>query len=217
MSKTALALATASGVLTAGVAATATAAPTTEPTSTPAATPRPTASPGVSAARTPAQTKAAAVAARKRELKILPGGDHRLPLNKFRVGAGWGDSRGPHAGRNHKGLDFAAPTGAPIYSVTDGKVILARSYYGFGNLVIVKTPTGKRVLYGHQSHIAVKKGQTVRPGTLIGKVGSTGYSTGPHLHFETRTAKDRAFNPLKFLSASKSGLQQRSNKLAKLR
>lgn len=164
-----------------------------------------------------AQAKAAAIAAKKRSLKTLPGGEKKLPLNRYRVGAGWGHSTGPHAGRNHKGLDFAAPSGAPIYSVTDGKVVMARSYYGYGNLVVVKTPTGKRVLYAHQSRMLVKRGDQVKAGEQIGKVGSTGYSTGPHLHFETRTEKDRAYNPLKFLAASKSGLQQRSNQLAKLR
>ncbi len=207
-----LASAGAAVVLVAGVAGAAAAAQES---------PQPTAARATVSKKATAQSKsearAAAVAAKKRSLKTLPGGEKKLPLNRYRIGAGWGHSSGPHAGRNHKGLDFAAPSGAPIYSVTAGKVVMARSYYGYGNLVVVKTPTGKRVLYAHQSKMMVKRGEQVRAGEQIGRVGSTGYSTGPHLHFETRTAKDRAYNPLKFLSASKSGLQQRSNQLARLR
>ena len=207
-----LASAGAAVVLVAGVAGAAAAAQES---------PQPTAARATVSKKATAQSKsearAAAVAAKKRSLKTLPGGEKKLPLNRYRIGAGWGHSSGPHAGRNHKGLDFAAPSGAPIYSVTAGRVVMARSYYGYGNLVVVKTPTGKRVLYAHQSKMMVKRGEQVRAGEQIGRVGSTGYSTGPHLHFETRTAKDRAYNPLKFLSASKSGLQQRSNQLARLR
>lgn len=210
-------------VLVAGVAGAAAAAQES-PQPTPTAPAKPSAANAgqtkvseKTAARSRAEARAAAIAAKKRSLKTLPGGEKKLPLNRYRVGAGWGHSSGPHAGRNHKGLDFAAPSGAPIYSVTDGKVVMARSYYGYGNLVVVKTPTGKRVLYAHQSKMMVKRGEQVRAGEQIGKVGSTGYSTGPHLHFETRTAKDRAYNPLKFLSASKAGLQKRSNQLTRLR
>ena len=221
MSKTAttIAIATAGGVLAVGVAGAATAAqaaPAAESTSAVAG--KSDSAPKSKAATTTSkQAKAARVAALKHQLKTLPGGTKKLPLNNFRISSGWGHSSGPHAGRNHKGQDFAAGTGAPIYSVTNGKVAMARSYYGYGNLVIIKTPSGKRVLYAHQSKIMVKKGQTVRAGQQIGKVGSTGHSTGPHLHFETRTAKDRAFDPIKFLGASKANLQQRANKLSKLR
>lgn len=212
MSKTstAIAIATAGGVLAVGVAGAATAAqgaPAADTTKTQAA--------GKVKAQKKA-AKAAAVRAMKHQLKTLPGGK-KLPLNKYYVGAGWGHSSGPHAGRNHKGLDFAARSGSPIYAVTDGKVAMARPYYGYGNLVIIKTPTGKRVLYAHQSKLMVKKGQTVKAGQQIGKVGSTGHSTGPHLHLEVRTDKDRAFNPSKWLDVSKSNLNSRAHKLDKLR
>lgn len=224
MSKTAttIAIATAGGVLAVGVAGAATAAQAAPAADSHAAVAgtsgnTPTSPKSKAATATSRQAKAARVAAMKRQLKTLPGGTMRLPLNKFRISSGWGHSSGPHAGRNHKGQDFAAGTGAPIYSVTNGRVAMARPYYGYGNLVIIKTPSGKRVLYAHQSKIMVKKGQTVRAGQQIGKVGSTGHSTGPHLHFETRTAKDRAFDPIKFLGVSKSNLQQRANKLSKLR
>ena len=113
--------------------------------------------------------------------------------------------------------DLSARTGTPIYSVTDGTVAMARSYYGYGNLVIIKTPTGKRLLYAHQSRILVKKGKQVAAGEMIGRVGSTGYSTGPHLHFEVRTDKDRAFDPTKFLGVGKAQLQKRANLLDRLR
>ena len=219
MSKTTttIALATAGGLVAVGVAGAATAAQAAPATET-AGQATTAASQGKSEKKSiSAQAKRAKVAAMKRQLKTLPGGEKKLPLNKYYVGAGWGHSSGPHAGRNHKGLDFAAGSGSPIMSVTDGKVAMARSYYGYGNLVIVKTPTGKRVLYAHQSKLLVKRGQTVKSGQVIGKVGSTGQSTGPHLHLEVRTDKDRAFNPAKFLDVSKGNLNQRAHQLNKLR
>lgn len=213
MSKTTttIALATAGGLVAASVAGAATAAQgaSNADTATATATKRDKA--------VKAQAQKAKAAAMKRQLKTLPGGAKKLPLNKYYVGAGWGHSSGPHAGRNHKGLDFAARSGSPIMAVTDGKVVMARPYYGYGNLVIVKTPTGKRVLYAHQSRMLVKRGQTVKAGQVIGKVGSTGHSTGPHLHLEVRTDKDRAFNPTKFLRVGKANLNKRAHQLNKLR
>ena len=203
-----IAAATAAGVLAVGLAGSANAA-----TGTPAA------DSGQSTTAATASSKATKEARRRemiRRANTLPG-DRKLPLRNFDVGAGWGHSSGPHAGRNHKGLDLSARTGTPIYSVTDGTVAMARSYYGYGNLVIIKTPTGKRLLYAHQSRILVKKGKQVAAGEMIGRVGSTGYSTGPHLHFEVRTDKDRAFDPTKFLGVGKAQLQKRANLLDRLR
>lgn len=207
---TTIAIATAAGLLAVGVAGAAQGASSAE-----SGSPAPDTTSSAANKATAAKVKAARQAALRRELKTLPGGK-RLPLNKFHVGAGWGHSSGPHAGRHHDGFDFAARAGSPIYSVTDGKVVLARSYYGYGNLVIVKTPSGTRVLYAHQSAIKVKRGQNVKVGQLLGKVGSTGHSTGPHLHLEARTAKDKAFDPQKLLGVSKTNLNKRAHQLNRL-
>ena len=87
---------------------------------------------------------------------------------------------------NHKGVDFGAPTGTPIYAAAAGRVIFSQNGWNgrYGNLTIVQHDNGTRTLYAHQSRRAVQVGQMVDKGELIGYVGSTGRSTGPHLHFE---------------------------------
>lgn len=86
-------------------------------------------------------------------------------------------------GRRHDGLDLGAPTGTPIYSSLPGEVKLAKFYGGYGNCVIIESGTTK-ITYGHMSKILVEAGHPVQAGQVIGQVGSTGHSTGPHLHFE---------------------------------
>jgi murein DD-endopeptidase MepM/ murein hydrolase activator NlpD len=86
----------------------------------------------------------------------------------------------------HRGVDYAAPTGTPAQSVGDGVVTFAGVQGGYGNVVEVRHGTGHSTLYAHLSKINVRKGQTVQKGQTIGAVGSTGWSTGPHLHFEFR-------------------------------
>lgn len=86
----------------------------------------------------------------------------------------------------HIGLDIAAQMLDPIVAVTDGEVIFAEWGGGYGNLVIVKHEGGWLSYYAHLTEFAVEKGQTVRQGQLLGGAGTTGYSTGPHLHFELR-------------------------------
>lgn len=163
-----------------------------------------------------AQSRKARIVAMKRQLLTLPGG-RRLPLRNFSVGAGFGHSSGPHAGRKHAGLDLGASTGTHIYSATEGRVIMARRYYGYGNLVIVRTSSGRKILYAHQSRMLVRKGQYLRAGQKLGKVGSTGYSTGPHLHFEVRNKRDNAVNPLRYLGVNRRALAARDRKLDRLR
>lgn len=209
---TALALATVGSLAAMGIAG-ATASAQAEPAA-PAVSGKAESGKAASA-KAKAKAKQVRAAAMRRQLMSLPDGK-RLPLKKYYVGAGWGHSSGPHAGRHHNGFDFAARSGTPIYSVTDGKVVMARSYYGYGNLVIIRTPSGNRVLYAHQSRIKVKRGQPVKAGQVIGRVGSTGHSTGPHLHFETRSARDRAFDPQKLLGVSKANLNKRAHQLSKL-
>ena len=89
---------------------------------------------------------------------------------------------------NHKGIDIAAPTGTPIYAAASGTVTLASEGYGggYGNHIILSHGNGVQTLYGHCSVLCVSEGEYVSQGQLIAKVGSTGRSTGPHLHFEVR-------------------------------
>ena len=88
--------------------------------------------------------------------------------------------------RAHLGVDYAAPTGTPVRSIADGVVEFAGVQNGFGNVVMVKHGNSNTTVYAHLSRIAVKKGQSVGQGQNVGAVGSTGWATGPHLHFEFR-------------------------------
>nr|WP_303705894.1 peptidoglycan DD-metalloendopeptidase family protein [Brevundimonas naejangsanensis] len=89
--------------------------------------------------------------------------------------------------RAHKGVDIAAPTGTGVFATTEGKVLRAGYQAGgYGNFIEVQHPNGMTSLYGHLSRIDVHSGKAVEAGERIGLVGSTGYSTGPHLHFEVR-------------------------------
>jgi murein DD-endopeptidase MepM/ murein hydrolase activator NlpD len=98
----------------------------------------------------------------------------------------------------HAGLDFAAPQGTPIYATADGVVRLAgNTGNGYGNHVIINHGYGYETLYGHQYRIKAKVGQKVKRGELIGWVGSTGKSTGPHLHYEVHKNK-RHIDPIYF-------------------
>jgi murein DD-endopeptidase MepM/ murein hydrolase activator NlpD len=93
----------------------------------------------------------------------------------------------------HTGIDLAVPLGTPVFAAADGVVMLARpmadsggQLVGYGNYVIIQHDTGLKTLYGHLLAIGVKEGDVVKRGRLVGLVGSTGNSTGPHTHFEVR-------------------------------
>jgi len=88
--------------------------------------------------------------------------------------------------RQHHGVDFAAPTGTPVRSVGDGVVDFAGQQSGYGNIVIIKHANNQSTVYAHLSRMDVKLGQPVTQSQTIGAVGSTGWATGPHLHFEFR-------------------------------
>ncbi|MBE9468087.1 MAG: M23 family metallopeptidase [Bacteroidetes bacterium] len=100
--------------------------------------------------------------------------------------------------RMHYGIDFAAPTGSDIHSPGDGKIILVKkARRGYGNEVIIDHGFGYKTVYAHLYKIHVKIGQKVKRGEIIAEVGSTGLSTGPHLHYEVRF-HNKPLNPAKF-------------------
>ncbi|EAY27800.1 peptidase, M23/M37 family [Microscilla marina ATCC 23134] len=107
-------------------------------------------------------------------------------------------------GRFHHGIDLNLSIGTPIYSVFDGIVRISAYGMGFGNYVVVRHYNGLETLYGHMSIRKVEVGQVVKAGQLIGLGGSTGWSTGPHLHFEVRY-QGNSIDPLLVFDFSKKG------------
>ena len=91
---------------------------------------------------------------------------------------------GARWGRRHQGVDFSAPSGTPIYAVASGKVVYSGWESGYGRTLILEHRPGFRTRYAHCRQLLATVGQRVRSGSLIAQVGSTGHSTGPHLHFE---------------------------------
>ncbi len=116
-----------------------------------------------------------------------------------RITSGFGMRFHPilHRWRMHTGVDISAPYGTPIRAADNGLVVYAGWRGGYGKCVIIDHGSGIATLYAHMSTILVSRGQTVRRGQVIGRVGSTGLSTGPHLHFEVRKY-GRPVNPLGF-------------------
>ncbi len=113
----------------------------------------------------------------------------------------WGkrtDPISPDIERHHSGLDIAAPEGARVTASRAGRVTFAGADGSYGNAVIVRHSKDTETLYGHLSAIRVRKDVFVRPGQVLGTVGSTGRSTGYHLHFEIRVG-GRAVDPAKWL------------------
>ena len=101
----------------------------------------------------------------------------------------------------HPGLDIAADEGTPIAAAAPGRVIAAGPDGGYGNLVVVDDGNGVTTRYGHCSQIFARVGESVTAGQTIAAVGSTGHSTGPHVHFEVRI-NDRPVDPTQFLSSA---------------
>ena len=114
----------------------------------------------------------------------------------------FGNRANPFSGRgaeSHTGLDFRGTTGEPIRATAGGKVSVAAYQNGYGNMVRIAHGNGYETLFGHMSQINVQEGQTVKAGEVIGLVGSTGRSTGPHLHYEVLRGGER-LDPEQFLA-----------------
>jgi murein DD-endopeptidase MepM/ murein hydrolase activator NlpD len=129
-------------------------------------------------------------------LASVPSG---LPINGY-VTDGFGIRSNPFSGESrevHEGLDIAADFGTPVHSTADGLIIWAAPHGGYGNLVTVFHSNGITTRYGHLSKITVEPGQRVRRGEQVGHVGSTGRSTGPHVHYEIRV-NDQSVDPLRY-------------------
>lgn len=122
----------------------------------------------------------------------------RTPLDGARVTSGFGRRSHPVLGFNrmHQGIDFGAPTGTPIYAAADGVVVSAKREGGYGLMVRLRHSGGIETRYAHMSRFGrgITSGRRVRQGDVIGAVGSTGLSTGPHLHYEV-IANGRPVNP----------------------
>jgi murein DD-endopeptidase MepM/ murein hydrolase activator NlpD len=123
-----------------------------------------------------------------------------------RLSSGYGVRIDPihHAQSMHPGLDLAAPAGTQVTAAAAGKVTHAGPAGTYGNLVTIKHANGLETRYAHLSSVDVQKGAEVLPGTPIGKVGSTGRSTGPHLHFEVRQ-DGKLEDPKGYLPLNSSG------------
>jgi murein DD-endopeptidase MepM/ murein hydrolase activator NlpD len=126
----------------------------------------------------------------------------KRPIGTADISSRFGARKDPFLGRlaMHTGVDFRAPTGLPAKSVADGTVIAAGYNGGYGNMVDVDHGNGVVTRYGHLSKIAVKVGEKVVAGRRVGSVGSTGRSTGPHLHYEIRI-NGKAIDPMDYLRA----------------
>jgi murein DD-endopeptidase MepM/ murein hydrolase activator NlpD len=119
---------------------------------------------------------------------IIPFNGRFIRPTSGRISSGYGMRRHPILGRTrmHSGIDFAAPSGTPVRSAASGVVVSVGRRGGYGNTIIVDHGGGVSTLYGHLSRMSVSAGQRVSQGQVIGSVGSTGLSTGPHLHWEVR-------------------------------
>ena len=128
----------------------------------------------------------------------------RTPSPGSSVSSGFGARLDPFLGRPafHAGLDFETGFGEPVKATAEGRVVSAGWSGGYGNMVEIDHGGGLSTRFGHMSSIAVSEGDVVKIGTVLGRVGSTGRSTGPHVHYETRV-NGEAVDPLRFLNAGR--------------
>lgn len=131
----------------------------------------------------------------------------RMPLEGAALTSSFGMRTHPVLGgrRQHQGIDLAAPTGTPVYATADGVVSRADWFSSYGLFISVEHGASMQTRFGHLSRLAVTAGDSVKKGDLIGYVGSTGRSTGPHLHYEVRV-DGLAVNPIPYMVESEAQL-----------
>lgn len=139
------------------------------------------------------------LATRNLNRKIVPNG---RPVLQGWISSYFGGRADPFDGRAafHKGVDFAAPEGSKVVAVASGVVTWARDRFGYGKIVEINHGNGLVTRYAHNQRLLVKVGDTVQKGQAISLIGSTGRSTGPHLHFEVLKG-GRAVNPISFIGS----------------
>jgi len=132
-----------------------------------------------------------------------------IPAAGTHISSGFGFRSDPFTGGGafHAGLDFKGPIGAPIFAAAGGRVAFVGRRPGYGNCVEIDHGNGLKTRYAHMSAFRARAGQPVTAGQLIGAVGSTGRSTGPHLHFEVRV-HDQPVNPRPFLEVAPNVLKE---------
>lgn len=125
---------------------------------------------------------------------------YRFPLKDGILTSGFGERASPFTGTKsyHPGIDLAAPTGSPVMACASGKIKSISYSNIYGNHIIISHTDGRESLYGHLSKVYVSLNESIKSGTIIGAVGSTGMSTGPHLHFEIRE-HGIPKNPVKYI------------------
>lgn len=128
-----------------------------------------------------------------------------MPLAAAKLTSDYGMRTHPVVGgrRAHKGVDLAAPTGTPVYATADGIVSRANHFSSYGLYISLHHGAALETRYAHLSRLAVATGQRVNKGDVIGYVGSTGRSTGPHLHYEVRMDGE-AVNPIPYMVESEA-------------
>ena len=129
----------------------------------------------------------------------------RMPLDDTRLTSDYGMRTHPVLGghRSPKGVDLSAPTGTPIYATADGYISKAEWFSSYGKYVSIEHGANLQTRFAHMSDIAVTAGSRVKKGDIIGYVGSTGRSTGPHLHYEVRI-DGKAVNPVPYMVESEA-------------
>ena len=128
-----------------------------------------------------------------------------MPLRNSKLTSGYGMRNHPvlRKRRRHNGVDLAAPTGTPVYATADGMITRANWFSSYGLFIRIDHGADLETRFAHLSRIAVASGQRVRKGELIGFVGSTGRSTGPHLHYEVRVG-GVAVNPIPYMKETQA-------------
>lgn len=133
----------------------------------------------------------------------------RMPVETARMSSSYGMRDHPilRQRREHHGVDLAAPSGTPVYATADGQVGRAQYFGSYGNYVQIEHGGDLETRYAHLSSYTVSAGDTVRKGDLIGYVGSTGRSTGPHLHYEVRV-EGESVNPIPYMTAGYASIEE---------